>query len=621
MEAFVSIFFVFVLSVLGVSNYPEATSSTWSIQQKWQPDAKGFTTVLSSAEIGHLCARDDEQFLVFPQVIHSYQEIFADGKMVGSFGNKNFLVASPFYEQNYISCKILKSSTRVDWKATTYSQFFARIKTYPVLSANPFSLNIFSITANILAFGSLLVLSIFCLYLFKGKVSNLLTYSISASSFLFSIYFLNAVNTFFNLNLTMLESHKLADTCLWIAGGLITSSYYFDNLLRKTPLYFFVSSIAVGISFIVTGSNPDIVQFGTTVPMVGWLICNIDIMLNLATRKRNSGFNQYILLKGFSVLAFIVAGINDVFSIFGVTNTELYLPVGLVLGIFGVAVSVNQNIEATYKERDNLLINLENKVVEKTKHLEEALTSLKSTQAELVQSAKLASLGTVSAGIAHEINNSINYVSGAIPPLEKRVYALIPESADRKMIEKLFAAIKEGTSLTVDIVKSLRNFTGLNQAEFKEVRITESVHSIQTILKSKLRGVDFKHDIADDCITHGNLVGLNQVFMNLITNSLDALDKDQKFIHITGSKSDNMIRIVIKDNGKGIDSSVVSRIFDPFFTTKDVGKGTGLGLHIVSKEIERHGGQIKVFSELNVGTQFVITLPALVDSNKIREAA
>ena len=108
---------------------------------------------------------------------------------------------------------------------------------------------------------------------------------------------------------------------------------------------------------------------------------------------------------------------------------------------------------------------------------------------------------------------------------------------------------------------------------------------------------------------------------NLISNSLDALDKDEKFIHIKGVVEGNQIAISIKDNGKGIRAEILSRVFDPFFTTKDVGKGTGLGLHIVSKEIERHGGQIKVFSELNVGTEFLITLPALADFNKVREAA
>jgi C4-dicarboxylate-specific signal transduction histidine kinase len=246
-------------------------------------------------------------------------------------------------------------------------------------------------------------------------------------------------------------------------------------------------------------------------------------------------------------------------------------------------------------------------VQEKTKHLEEALIQLKSTQAELVQSARLASLGTLSAGIAHEINNSINYVNGALGPLEKKVHKLVPPE-ERAMIDKLFAAIKEGTSLTVDIVRSLRNFTGLNQAEYKSVDLSQVVHSVLTILKNKAKDVSVKVTFPENPSIMGNITGLNQIFMNLISNSLDAMDKEEKTITINCQDLGNKISIVVEDNGSGIPKAVIDRIFDPFFTTKDVGQGTGLGLHIVAKEIEKHGGKISVQSFEGKGTRFDIEL-------------
>ena len=289
----------------------------------------------------------------------------------------------------------------------------------------------------------------------------------------------------------------------------------------------------------------------------------------------------------------------------------MVLPLGATIGFFFYATAVNQDIEKTYSERNDLFKNLENKVKEQTDHLTLALNQVKKSQAELVQSARLASLGTLSAGIAHEINNSINYVSGAIIPLERRVTKFVPES-EKEIVGKLFAAIKEGTNLTVEIVRSLRNFTGLNQSKVKDAFVKSMVDSVVTILRSRLSqaAVEVEVSIDPGLTLECHQVGINQVFMNLISNSIDAMKQSGgKILVAATSLSDELVRIEVSDNGSGIPNDVLERIFDPFFTTKEVGKGTGLGLHIVQKEIERHNGIISIKSEVNKGTKFTIDLP------------
>lgn len=605
-------------SILGIQTMPKNTNG-WSVSKVWNQVGEAWEFSASSTDIANQC--DEGKSVVFPQVVHGIHTIHVNGKLFLQTGDPTFSKTSAFYSRAAVDCKYLPKNAKVDWHVTTYSKYFARIDTFPNVQTTSAKYYFFDVVLNILSAGCLLIIAVFSLFIFSRRVDSRYVTSLFVGSVSFAIYSVLTTASVFDLNVKMIVAHKVADVFVWIGSYCYIYFFYRYGYLGKLELRLYLAAFTLGEALIIFGGSPDVVQLGTTIPIPFAFIALASFLFHSVKEGYTKGFDRNINLGIFSVSIFVLAGMNDLLHITGLIESFMVMPLGSVAGVFFLAAAVNQNIESTYVERDVLLVNLENKVIEKTKHLEEALVSLKSTQAELVQSAKLASLGTVSAGIAHEINNSINYINGAIIPLEKKVYALIPETADRKMIDKLFSAIKEGTNLTVEIVRSLRNFTGLNQAEFKDVRISESVQSIQTILKSKLRGIDFKCDFSEDCVTHGNLVALNQVFMNLISNSLDALDKEEKFIHIKGIRENDQIKISVKDNGKGIKKEILDRVFDPFFTTKDVGKGTGLGLHIVSKEIERHGGKIKVISEINVGTEFLISLPASTEVSSLREAA
>ncbi|MEM9264046.1 MAG: ATP-binding protein [Cyanobacteria bacterium P01_F01_bin.13] len=306
-----------------------------------------------------------------------------------------------------------------------------------------------------------------------------------------------------------------------------------------------------------------------------------------------------------------------------------------------LALSVNQLIEWVGQYTNELEVSaqtLETRVKIRTKKLSNTLKELKATQAQLIQSEKMSSLGQMIAGIAHEINNPISFVQGNIDPLREYFQDLLdlintyqaeyPETSEAILkkqeeidldfllddLDKLLGSMNLGAERVHEIVKSLRNFSRLDEATVKDVDIHEGIDSTLLILNNRI-----KHEVTV-VKKYGDLplvrcfpAQLNQVFTNIIVNSLDALsdaDRDRKKLKIITRMTDkNHVQILICDNGPGIPREIRKKIFDPFFTTKPVGKGTGLGLGICFRIIQQHQGNIRVRSKLGKGTEFVITLP------------
>ena len=263
---------------------------------------------------------------------------------------------------------------------------------------------------------------------------------------------------------------------------------------------------------------------------------------------------------------------------------------------------------------------------------------LQSAQMQLVQAEKMASLGQLTAGIAHEINNPINFVSANIEPLKNDVsdvlevlhkYEEVVESKGlathfstvdklkhdleldyiRSEIHALLRGIEEGAIRTKEIVKGLRVFSRLDENDSKHFDIHEGLNSTLTLLKSKLGDhITVLKNYGHLPYIEGYPGKMNQVFMNILTNAVQAMPEGGE-IHITTSMQDNFARISIRDTGIGMTPEVKNHIFEPFFTTKDVGEGTGLGLAISFGVIEQHKGKIIVESEPGKGTEFIILIP------------
>jgi len=296
-------------------------------------------------------------------------------------------------------------------------------------------------------------------------------------------------------------------------------------------------------------------------------------------------------------------------------------------------------------------VTLEKKVAERTEELQSSNTSLSTalqdlqdTQIQLVEAEKMASLGQLTAGIAHEINNPINFVKSNINPLQLDINDLIEiidaydtlhttEGADipaklvqidklkkqidlgyvRNEIESLVKGIKDGAERTAEIVMGLRNFSRLDESEVKTVDIHEGIDSTLVLLKNTLpENIVIKKDFRAQGEIECFPGKLNQVFMNIINNGIQAIKEKEvqgdESITISTHDIDDRIEISIKDSGMGMTDEVRQKIFDPFFTTKDVGEGTGLGLSIVYKIIQKHGGKIEVVSSRGKGAEFIISL-------------
>jgi signal transduction histidine kinase len=238
--------------------------------------------------------------------------------------------------------------------------------------------------------------------------------------------------------------------------------------------------------------------------------------------------------------------------------------------------------------------------------------SLKRAQADLIQSEKLASLGTLAAGIAHEINNAIYSVSASLGPIKKHIGDL-EESPQKVKYQKYVDVMSEGLDLTINIVQSLRNYTSLNKAKFDFMDLEKVIRSVLTLLQSRIPAtVTIKLSLDNEVRIFGSTVGFHQIFTNLITNAVDAMPKGGILL-ISSRKDGDYCELTVRDEGEGIPDEIKDRVFDPFFTTKPVGLGTGLGLHIVHGEIVKHNGSIQLTSELGKGTTFTMKVPLQTD--------
>lgn len=315
------------------------------------------------------------------------------------------------------------------------------------------------------------------------------------------------------------------------------------------------------------------------------------------------------------------------------------------------ALRVSQENERIIREQN---IILEAKVNERTielkasnEELAKTLKELQEAETQLVESEKMASLGQLTAGIAHEINNPINFVTSNVGPLRRDVDILTnmvaqieeisaeSENAEDKKqkieslkeeldydylkqeIDFLLKGISDGAARTAEIVKGLRVFSRLDEDDLKKADINEGLDSTLVIVNHLLNNtIKVEKNYSGIPLVECFPGKLNQVFLNMMSNAIHAIHKrwdgdPSGVLTLKTWNDEEHVYVSIKDNGTGMDEDTKKKIFEPFFTTKDVGEGTGLGMSIAYNTIRKHNGSIQINSALGEGTEFIITIPII----------
>ena len=286
--------------------------------------------------------------------------------------------------------------------------------------------------------------------------------------------------------------------------------------------------------------------------------------------------------------------------------------------ILGIVRDINQKKEDTlqlnlYRNHLEELVDTRTEELKKVnEELNTTLDNLKETQTQLIGTEKMASLGVLAAGVAHEINNPINYIYNGAAAIEQQL--IESNFEDTKEIKVYLDAINLGVLRITDIVKSLGKYSRNDKSPFSNCNVHEVINNCLVMLHNQYKNrIEIAKHYSDEIlIAFANEGNLHQAFLNVLTNAVQAIETTGS-ISIKSQIINNAISITIADNGKGISVENQSLIFDPFFTTKAPGEGTGLGLAITKTIIENHNGSITCSSVLNQGTTFTIILP--INSN------
>ncbi|AFY39229.1 multi-sensor signal transduction histidine kinase [[Leptolyngbya] sp. PCC 7376] len=436
------------------------------------------------------------------------------------------------------------------------------------------------------------------------------------------------------------------------------SQQLLSSIINATPDWIFVKD--TNLKFVLV-NNSFVSHFDLTEEdIVGRSIFELEEMdiLDVGTGVKSAEIirqEDELVLKGQSVHnpSDYVTDVHGISYVLDTQKLPLLDEDGKVVGILGVSRDITERHLA-----QEALEQSESELRQKADELEITLQRLQQTQSQIVQSEKMSSLGQMVAGVAHEINNPVNFIFGNINHAREYIGDLIglielyraeyPEpneaiQAQENLIEldyllqdipKLLSSMTVGAERIREIVKSLRVFSRVDESAMKRVDIHAGIDSTLMILHNRLKekqghaAIAVKKDYGKLPLVECYAGQLNQVFMNILSNAIDALndhnagrspaenEANPSQITIrtemlkTTPEEPEAITIRIRDNGKGIPEAVQKKLFEPFFTTKDVGKGTGLGLSIShSIIVEKHGGQLSCVSTPNQGAEFVIQIP------------
>ena len=420
----------------------------------------------------------------------------------------------------------------------------------------------------------------------------------------------------------------------WISGSLTSGvevqANMINNLLNgrfihelaPVQRWLLLLTLALAVSLSLAGLKPVVAPLATFLwsglflALAAWIFAKADLWLPI--------------LSGILLVALIYVGHLLVRVLSAEHERRLLLE------------AANRELEGTVLERTQELIDAHQELGERHLLLETAYRDLATTQQQLIHAEKMASLGLLVAGIAHELNNPISYVHSNLEFIEDYVERLagmastppVPQSRSNgtpspkepalettlQTLRELIASCQEGSARVKKIVLDLRTFSRMDDHDLALADVHEGIESTLNLLTRQYgERITIHRDYSDLPPIECYPGQMNQVFMNLLQNAAQSIP-DRGDVWIQTAALNQWVRVVIRDNGDGISAEDLHRVFDPFFTTKDVGIGTGLGLSISYGIIQKHSGKIRVRSDIHAGTEFTIELPVHSLRENVNEA-
>lgn len=608
------IFFLLIFNFFLISQNSIYAKSDWDIVQNWKKTKNGyFYFSAKNLSFSDICQKNPSFYIQFPRVIQSSMKVTINEKIIETFGDFEFKYVQSYFGQLIVPCsKLINLKGYIKWEVKSYIKDFSKLQYFPKIIKSFSLLNLFNETMHLISFGGIILLIIFYFFIFWGRISNTILFSLILSNFFTAIYFLLSTPRLVGISIPMFWNHKLSEISICLSFIFFVYFLYLQKLIPKLFHNIYQSILFISSSIILISMDGNIIQFGTTLAFPATIliifISIIQIVKNKFNQKRD-------ILQFISLFSFLVSFSSEIFLVIGWTNFVPIFSVGIISCYIFIILFLDDQIEKTYKERDQLEF--------LTQELKQKNQEIKKTQDTLIKSEKMAALGRATARIAHELNTPISSIRASsenIQTITKRFLEKI-ENTNLDEYKRLFKEYQNYSKELIQILISstnraaelVRNFkkisTDQEKGEKKEFKlmdyINESIFSMQSILKQKKLHVNLK---GDNPLLYQDPSIFHQITQNMITNTIKyAYTNNTGKLDIKIKEKEENIVLSFQDYGAGIPEENISKIFDPFFTTGGGKGGTGLGLNIVYKNvISILEGEISCESKLEKGTKFTI---------------